>query len=84
MLGRIDDMTKQELKREQNKRAKRAEMINIYKSLDFNLKQHLIQADSVIRTMTSEMKTFGVPESMYMPYLVERFKELVSEIAESR
>lgn len=59
----------------------RGEMISIYKSLDWNLYEHLVQADSIARTMMSEMSTCGVPAKMYIPFVQEKFCEMIERIS---
>ncbi|GIP38594.1 hypothetical protein J31TS4_18740 [Paenibacillus sp. J31TS4] len=59
---------------------RRQRMLEIYESLDWNFHHHLRQADSIARTMMSEMSVLGVPTSMYVPFMQEKFLEILQKI----
>ncbi len=58
------------------------EMNAIYDSLDWNLYDHLRQADSIIRTMFTEMSLIGAGADKAVPFLQNKFIEIMQRIAE--
>ncbi|WP_019123608.1 hypothetical protein [Brevibacillus massiliensis] len=78
----VKKAARQELKRREQQIHQRKEMVEIYESLDLNLYDHLRQADSIVRTMMKEMSACGVPADMYVPFLSDRFKEIMNQIRE--
>lgn len=67
-----------------SKKTKESEMVDVFESLEYSLFEYLEQADSVVQRMFYEMRTLGIPEEMALPYLQQKFTDMLEQIAEKR
>lgn len=58
------------------------EMVNIYETWDYPLIEHLSAADRIVRRMQTEFAIESVPKEMYLPYIQERFLEILASFRE--
>lgn len=72
------------INREARDRNRQRVMVEIFESLEYSLFERLEQADSVVAKMIHEMTQSGVTREMSVPFLQERFNDMLEQIVEKR
>lgn len=57
------------------------EMEDIYRSYEYLIKEKLAEVDWIARKMFKEMGIFSIPEKIAIPYVQQKFAELVKTVS---
>lgn len=77
-------MTKAEKKKQYQMNTWNKELNEIFVSLEWPLFEKLDAADGYIARMFKECSAMNIPPSMYKPFILEKVKDMIDQIAEKR